>query len=153
MLLPQRGCEKAASSAEVAGWSRRLLKNRFGPEEPTYGGNRIGEARLNLVIAGTVTQIDGVVFGMLVKDQTDNAVKTQQAWGGSQDRIGHALPGCLEPKVFTYLLEGCFNGPALRKEADQMGQLERLVRRVKELVATSASRQVAQFRIVGKCGL
>ncbi len=106
----------------------RLLKNRFGPEEPTYGGNRIGETRLNLVIAGAVTQIDGVTLGMLVEDQTDNAVKTQKAWGGSQDRIGHALPGCLKPKVFTYLLERCFNGPALCKEAGQIGELKRLVR-------------------------
>ncbi len=39
-----------------------------------------------------MAQIDGVMIYILVKDQADNAVKTQKAWGGSQHRIGHALP-------------------------------------------------------------
>ena len=43
----------------------RLLKNCFGPEEPTDGTDCIGEGWFGLLVAGTMAEMDAATLGML----------------------------------------------------------------------------------------
>jgi len=99
---------------------RSCFKNTFLPKQSPYRGDGVREGRLSFNIPFRASYLDTMTSCMFSEDKANYAEQPKQAWGCTQNRLGHILSRRFKTQMSPHFLKGRFDRPAGCKPTDNL---------------------------------